>query len=88
MRKFVIIALVLSLAGPALAQSRNGGGNGTMGSTATGLSVTGLGSGMNNGGRGMNKNGPGMSGNGAGMNNNRSGMNSSNRMNGAGSSQE
>jgi hypothetical protein len=94
MKKLTIIALALSIAGPALAQTNMGGGNGTTGSTATGLTATGSGSGMNNGGTGMNNdrtgmhNGTGMNNNGTRMNNNGTAMKGSNRMNGPGSSQE
>jgi hypothetical protein len=90
MKKLMIIALALSMAGPALAQS-NTGGSGTTGSTATGLTATGSGSGMHNGGSGMNGNGmnsTGMNNNdGTGMKNGK-GMKGSSRMNGNGSTSQ
>ena len=90
MKKLMIIALALSMAGPALAQS-NTGSSGTTGSTATGLSATGSGSSMNNG-TGMNSDGMNSKGSkmnkGTSMNNKGTGMNGGNRINGMGTSQE
>lgn len=81
----MIVALGLSIAGPALAQTNMGDGSGTTGSTATGLSATESGSGMNNG-TGMNGSGLHNTSSkiksGTNMNNNGTGMNGSSRMKG------
>ena len=90
MKNLIIIALALSMAGPALAQT-NSGGSDTTGSTATGLTATGSGSGMHNAGSGMNGNGmnnAGINNNGGTAMKNGTGMNSSDRMNPTGSTSQ